>query len=99
MHEFCELSTAFHVLPGRILFCSINMALPEKYAAEFKEMQQLVKNQVMGACLCRYNMQEILNFLEAVQIFHVINKELNSKHLMLQKHHYGNTIQKLVRIW
>ncbi len=90
MHEFRELSTAFHVLPGREFSFSINMALPEKYAAEFREMQQLVKNQVIWACLWRYNMQEILNFLEAVQMFHVINKELNHKHLILQKHNYGN---------
>lgn len=73
MHEFCELSTAFHVFSR-----SINMALPEKYAAEFKRDATACQKQVMGACLRTYNMQEILNFLEAVQVSHVINKELNT---------------------
>lgn len=73
MHEFCELSTAFHVFSRSII-----MALPEKYAAEFKRDATACQKQVMGACLRTYNMQEIQNFLEAVQVSHVINKELNS---------------------
>jgi len=88
MHEFYELSTAFHVLERRIFSRSINVALPEKYAAEFKQDATACQNQVMWACLRMYNMQEILNFLEAVQVSHVMNKELNFfKPLDMAKHH------------
>lgn len=58
MREFCELSTAFHVLPGRIFPGSINTLLAETFSADFKRDATACQNQVMGACLRRYNMQE-----------------------------------------